>query len=320
MQHAKGPGSMEYPHGRVDKSLRGEGVEGYWLFQPKRPTPAEAPVILFVHGTRAMNPYDYGGWIEHLVRKGNVVIYPIFEHEGRWKALRDSNEAALKRALKATKEAIQDLQESSPIKLRLDRFAITGHSFGGGLSAQIAARAKGSGLPEPKAVMPVQPGWHGKEEMPLDALKGIPSTALVLILEGDRDQFEDTRQGNDIYNSIPQVPEDRKRFIVFQTDEHGETPLIADHSSPLAPNPDYGKPLTRKDRRGRGFAEMLTGMREGEEDVLDYLGYWKLFDSLCEAAFNGETIEKVVGTESTISMGEWSDGTPVKKLRIKRKP
>lgn len=67
-QPASGPGSSAYPHGRVTKELTGEGALASWLFEPEDPRPASAPVILFLHGYRGLNPKEYGGWIEHLVQ------------------------------------------------------------------------------------------------------------------------------------------------------------------------------------------------------------------------------------------------------------
>jgi hypothetical protein len=267
-----------------------------------------------------MNPYDYGGWIEHLVRRGSIVIYPVFEPASPWREAREGNLPQLERAMKAAKAAIDQLQSSGGVRPRLDRFAITGHSFGGGLTAQVAARAREAGLPEPKAVMPVQPGWKGKEEMPLESLAGIPATALLLVVEGDRDQFEETRQGEDIIAAATAVPASRKAFVRIYSDEHGDPSLISDHSAPLAPRPDYGAPFSEKQKRRRGMAAALTGMREGETDALDYLGFWGLFDALMEAAWSGGTIESVVGAGADREMGQWSDGSPVRRLLVKKRP
>lgn len=319
-QPTKGPGSSDYPCGRVDKSLKGEGENGYWLFEPSHPVPKEAPVILFLHGTRAANPYDYGGWIEHIVRRCNIVIYPIFEPKSPWREKREGNEIELRRALQATRTAIDYLKRSGHIKPRLDEFAITGHSFGGGLTGQVAALAQESGLPVPKAVMPVEPGWKGREKMPFDILAKVPASALVLIVEGDQDQFADSRKGPEMLEAMTGVPANHKAFVRLISDSHGDKPLISDHAAPLAPDPTYGAPLTPKNLRRRRLAAALTGMREGETDALDYLGYWKLFDELCTTGFSGGTIDQVVGTGSTLEIGKWSDGREIAPAKVMRKP
>ena len=56
-------------------------------------------------------------------------------------------------------------------------------------------------------------------------------------------------------------------------------------------------------------------------NALDYFGTWKLFDALCDAAFTGKNREYALGnTPQQRFMGLWSDGTPVKELKVTDKP
>ena len=59
--------------------LQGEGDKEFWLFEPADPTPRSAPVVVMIHGFGAMSPNIYGAWIEHLVRRGNSVVYPRYQ-------------------------------------------------------------------------------------------------------------------------------------------------------------------------------------------------------------------------------------------------
>ena len=45
------------------------------------PTPEVAPVVVFNHGWFAVNPGVYGAWIEHMVRKGRIVIAPRYQRD-----------------------------------------------------------------------------------------------------------------------------------------------------------------------------------------------------------------------------------------------
>ena len=72
---------------------------------------------------------------------------------------------------------------------------------------------------------------------------------------------------------------------------------------PLAPAPDS---LVR-----RAF---------GTTDALDYYGTWKLLDALTDAAFYGKNRKYALGdTPEQRYMGKWSDGTPVKELKVLNK-
>jgi pimeloyl-ACP methyl ester carboxylesterase len=282
----------------------------YWLYQPAAPTPLSAPVVLFLHGLNGSDPYFYGGWIDHIVRRGDIVIYPVYQTS----ALQSTKEM-LENAIQATSDAIDHLTRSGLVRPQLEGFAMLGHSFGGGLAVQIAARAEKVRLPMPKAIMAVQPGWKGNKQMPTDELTEIPPSVLMLIVDGDEDQFAKTRQGKTIFCRTNQILLDRKKYVVLQSDYHGSPPLIADHMSPLAPQEDYGIGTSPRQEKRREFIMRLMGLRNGEEDALDYFGYWRLFDALFDAALRGKNIDAVIGSERDLSMGQWSDGTPVKLLQ-----
>jgi hypothetical protein len=56
-------------------------------------------------------------------------------------------------------------------------------------------------------------------------------------------------------------------------------------------------------------------------NALDYYGTWKLFDGLTDAAFTGKNREYALGnTRQQRFMGVWSDGVPVKELKVIDKP
>src|SRR5262245_53103621 len=77
---ASGPGSSAEDCCGVVQRTYGSGAELYYLFEPASPAPVgKAPVIVFVHGWQALEPFPYRPWITHLVRRGNIVIYPRYQ-------------------------------------------------------------------------------------------------------------------------------------------------------------------------------------------------------------------------------------------------
>ena len=143
-----------YPHATVRRTVIGSGPRSYVLFEPDTPRPERAPVVVFVHGWLAMNPGVYGAWVDHLVRRGNVVIYPRYMDE--WET---PVEAFLPNALAAVVDAL-DVLATSPAHVKPDRtrFALVGHSTGGVLAVQLAALCASRHLPEPRAVVAATPG------------------------------------------------------------------------------------------------------------------------------------------------------------------
>src|SRR5688572_27614129 len=77
-QPAHGPGGGDYRHAAVKESKSGRGGRKFHLFEPAGPVPATAPVIVFLHGWTAIDPWLYGAWISHMARRGNIVIHPRY--------------------------------------------------------------------------------------------------------------------------------------------------------------------------------------------------------------------------------------------------
>jgi hypothetical protein len=287
----------DYPHRTVGHHAIGEAGRKVWMFYPETPRPESAGVVLFLHGWGALDPAPYGAWIGHIVKRENIVLYPLFEES--WRA---SPESSLQNAIESTKQALQYLADNGPVTPDLSHFSILGHSFGGGLAAQVAGLAAEAGLPEPKALMPVQPGWLASKTYPTDNLARIPPTTYLLVVEGDKDQFQNSRHGSTIIEATTQIPATHKAFVRLLS----RGGLIADHYAPLAPDPAYhlekesvGGELRKK------MVKLIMGIRDGETDALDRQGLWPMFDELVSVAASGGTIDTPVKAATVeISVGQ----------------
>jgi acetyl esterase/lipase len=320
-QPASGPGSGQYAHSRVISHQYGEGDTEYWIFEPAGPAPDSAPIIVFDHGWTAMDPNIYGMWIEHLVRRGNIVIYPRYQATIRTR-MRDFTP----NAIAAEKAALTELQNASHVKPQLDHVAIIGHSMGGAMAASMAASAAADGLPVPKAICCVEPDNKFKAaetiHMPMADLSNIPATTLVQVIVGDRDHLAGTETAKEIFAEIKQIPDDKKNFITLVSDDHGSPPLVAGHLAPLAPT----QLITYDETLKPGFTPQHSiGTPEDRNtigtDALDFYGTWKLFDGLTDAAFFGTHLDYALGNKPAQRfMGTWSDGVPVKELIVTTSP
>lgn len=349
IQPASGPGGKQYAHKDVTKNRYGKGGEEYWIFEPNAPKPAIAPVIVLLHGWGGMNPMYYGAWIDHLVKRGNIVIYPRYQA-----SLLTPIKDFTPNTLTAIKDAISRLQnEPGHIKPDLSKFATVGHSVGGLLAASVAALASESGLPRVSAVMSVEPGiTEAPINIPLADLKKIPAETLLLAVAGDQDTLVRDVDAKRIYKESTLVPANNKDYVTLVSDSHGTPNLVASHRAPTAQDKSYdsgdgigggpaeaadrvvdrvrdrvsdrianragGLPTSRTDGPQRDRRERLETMMV---NALDFYGTWKLFDGLCDAAFYGKNREYALGnTPQQRFMGVWSDGVPVKELKITDNP
>ena len=76
-QPSNGPGSSDYLHYGVRKTRYKWGARQYWIFEPYSPKPESAPLIVFNHGWGAKRPISYRAWIDHLVKRGNLIANPL---------------------------------------------------------------------------------------------------------------------------------------------------------------------------------------------------------------------------------------------------
>lgn len=337
-QPATGPGGKQYVHANVTKNRYGKGGEEYWIFEPDAPKPSTGPVIVFLHGWGGMNPMYYGAWIDHLVKRGNIVIYPRYQA-----SLLTPISEFTRNTLTSIKSALERLQtEPGHIKPDLNKFAAVGHSVGGILAVNVAALAAESRLPRISAVMSVEPGiTEAPISIPLADLKKIPAETLLLAVAGDQDTLVRDVDAKRIYKESTRVPAKNKDYVTLVSDSHGAPNLQASHRAPTAHDETYdsgdgigGGPADISDRAGGDRAGGLPTRRiDGQQrdrrvrletmmvNALDFYGTWKLFDGLSDAAFYGKNREYALGdTPQQRFMGLWSDGVPVKELKITDNP
>jgi surfactin synthase thioesterase subunit len=284
---ASGPGSTNYPCQGVYETVHGSGASQYWVFEPRNPQPASAPLIVFIPGHNIFDPSSYQAWIEHIVKRGNIVVFPRYQKSTSSPppSAYDTNVAT------AAKNAIYWLQTSSTSTRPLtNRFAVVGHSVGGMLAANLAANAKSSKLPPLRAVMCTQPGVSSFVK--LSPMNQIPANTLLLAVSSADDTIAGSADALRIYYESTKVPATNKDYVVVRHDDHGATPLTASHTAALATTDSTFPP-----------------------DALNYYGFWKLFDGLCDTAFYGTNRKYALGgTTQECFMGFWSDGTPVNQL------
>lgn len=289
LQAPSGPGGAAYAYGAVRETGYGSGNGEYWILEPD-PVPLETlPVVVFHHGFGVMSTAPYLEWLEHLVRRGAIVIYPRYHA-----SLLTPPATFTANALGAIQAALAELQNPGHATPDLTRFAMTGHSYGAAISANIAALAATSGLPTIDALMIMQAGTGGNDTY--EDYGNIPAGTLLLCVVGEDDTRAFDTVSLRIYREATAIPVSDKDFILVRTDTHGEPDLIADHQSPA------------------------TGLFL-PANALDWYGTWKWFDALMDAAFFGTNRDAALGnTPAQRHMGTWSDGVAVREAVVTDPP
>lgn len=287
-QPADGPGGSDYAFAAVTRTRVGEVPSGAWIFSPGEIPDVERsrmPVVLFLHGFGATDPATYRGWITHLVRRGNTVIYPDYQPEG----FLVLDQSAFVANMLAGLEQGLDVAGLEP-----DAIHVVGHSLGAVMGSAYLALGSEAGFAPVASLTLVTPGGCGTcgttsgFGVPLPGRFEPPEGLLVNIVTGSDDTIVGNGDALAIWTRLAEVPEGRKRLVKMQSDRYGSPGLIADH---LFPQSD-------------GFG--------GEVDALDWYGVWRPLDSLIACAETGRLCEVALGKdEMAMDMGNWSDGTPV---------
>jgi predicted esterase len=150
----------------------GEDSNGFYLYTPRR---RWRNVVVFVHGhggAGEITPKYHDPWLQHLARRGSVVIYPRYEDF-------PGGHAAAKHIVRAVRAAYTTL---GPSARGLPRIGI-GYSRGGRLVVDWAAIAPRT--MKPRAILSVFPG--SSEDASPD-LSTIRRGTRILILVGDHDE------------------------------------------------------------------------------------------------------------------------------------
>jgi acetyl esterase/lipase len=300
-QPTTGPGGAEFAYDGIRAQHYGPEPDGtaaptgYWLFEPIGPrsdgTPvaqSPLPLVIFLHGYTGTNPEIYHAWIDHLVRRGAIVIYPDWQP---WDYTQTNNEETLTDVMAAIAAALAELSTGDHAQPDLERVALFGHSFGGMLGVQYAALAAAEGLPVPKAILLASPGcWDLPLQCgpvpPLADLSTLPATTRLLILALADDPIVGTEPAR-LWPRLSSVPLENRDFITYVADAHGAPALSPDHDIPAT---TLWNPL----------------------DAHDWYGTWKWLDALMDCSFANQDCQVALGnTPEQRFMGTWSDGVPV---------
>jgi acetyl esterase/lipase len=261
----------------------------YWLFVPADPLPETTgagepfPLVIFVHGAGALDASSYLAWIEHLVLRGAVVLYPLYSATG-------CSEAECVQAVQDDVRGGLEVLAREEVPVDVTRVAVVGHSLGGGLAVGYTASAAAAGLPVPIALMGVVPHCVTDEVTCVGAdPRAVPAaTRVLLVTESDDVDPDGQRAVEVIWAGLEDLPRENRDVVQVVTDGHGSPALLATHRQALADHA-FETP-----------------------DALDWYGTWKWLDALMGCAFDGEWCEFALGnTPEQRFMGTWSDGVPV---------
>lgn len=345
-QPKSGPGASLDATGEVAKRAVGKPGDVTYVYHMASAPEKPRSVVVFLHAWGASNPIVYGAWIEHLARRGHLVLYPGFQEVGATKP----NEAT-DRAAALIKSALAELASDPQAKPDTAQVYYVAHSAGTGIAVNLAARAKELDIVPPKLIFATMPGGIAKDAqskgIQLADLSGIDASTNLVTMSGDQNNLAADRTSRRILREATAIAPTRKLFMRSGSDDHGFPQLTATLAAPAGPKDGFGSdtiklasepaPAPETDARGRRVrapaqparprvawsAEaqlsgeqrvLLQQLQRNVVDTLDWVAYWRVFDMLASASATGADLTAVKADTTFLDMGRWSDGWPVRRL------
>jgi predicted esterase len=303
-QPVAGPGGSTYPFAGVttngpywaNNRSTNNNLQ-YYIFEPNTPTPLQAPVILFLHGYGALLPANYQAWINHMCKKGYIVVWAKYQATptSPFSGYPANAQAAWTDALYRLQNYwweghVQPQKNASGLLETL----IVGHSFGGWIAASLAASQPNSvpHFPPPLGLVMIEPARLNL--LPAINFSTIPSTIKMLFVSGDQDNVACSADAVNIFESTTQVPNSQKNYLWCNSDSTGTPNQICNHYFPNT----------------GGYNDTAA------IDTRDFYITWKLSVGAADCLTQGTDCQYFLGdgTADQLGMGDWSNGQPVNPM------
>jgi pimeloyl-ACP methyl ester carboxylesterase len=297
VQPSSGPGGSDYySRGTMAFQYR-DGSTTYWVVEPADPKPEKTPVVIFFPDVTETDLASYKGWIDHMVRRGFILIFPVYNKKSLI-----NQEYLLNDVWNTITAARNRLDADTNRHIVWNMSIFCGHGMGSVLAYETACRHKDEMTP--KALLLVSPdskapGMREKQiviSYPPQEYKNIGT----LILGGADTSQDQADVALTIYKQMLEISAssgldpDNLKYMIINSDDRGTPPLSADKYFALAKPGDLGR---------------------ARIDCLDYNVVWKFFDVLTNTSFAGKPF--TVSDEDSF-IGNWSDGISIKPLSTVR--
>jgi hypothetical protein len=225
------------------------------------------PTIFYSHAFGGNNPNNISGFLNFVAKKGYAVVFVPYQTTGVTVQDRYSN------LLNGFMQAAQNY----PNIIDTTKVGFVGHSFGGGASFANAYHCFTIlNWGQSGRFIFAMAQWYSYNISQTE-LQSFPNDVKLLTLVYENDVTNDQRMANDIFNTI-NIPASEKDYLRVKSDTISGYVYTADH---VVPN-------------------------NSAFDALDYYAYYRLFDAMCDYAFNGSMAGKDValgnGSVNQISM------------------
>lgn len=225
-QPAGGPGGTVYRYSSVEDPIQaGFGMNAAAIFEPSDSAGDELPVICFNHGYYPQDPKktiaDYQEFIEHLVKKGYIVIAPYYQNAVTLPGqFTDNCASGIKNALTVLNWTWRWSSHPKPKYVNgVLQFGMMGHSMGGIMTGNLAAKYDTYGIPKPLALCAMNQENGPLVDREWEEGSGLlfDSDTNVLVIVGEDDTTITHEASESFWNACARIDTGRKDWIWIQS-------------------------------------------------------------------------------------------------------
>ncbi len=291
----------------------GEGAHRAYVFRPDANHLSNLPLVIFLHGWRGTNPKNFGSLIDLIVRRGAVVIYPVYQEEGD----KTSPQLVAGNAAASVKAALAMLEQNHPGLTDTNKTLYWGFSMGASIALNFVLNPHNAGLPAPRALILVAPGEphhvvHGEKAAPIAGrLENLPAELPVFIVSGAADTSIGVPTAQAWTARLCHLPSTHRKLLLLPSDANNGNRISAGHGSPGAPDSRFDFPDATAVVPAR-----ITGRDDfepsGSLNQLDFYGYWRITMTLLDYVAGGSYPAELFTSASAVNrfLGLWPSGAP----------
>jgi len=300
----------------------GNGADRSYAFFPDDGGAMHLPLIVFLHGWQGTSPKNYGAFIDHLVRRGSVVVFPVYQTGANTPPQGITNTAAT-----SIKAMIKHLNRQYPKMIDEEKTLYYGYSMGASIAINFAMRPDKFKLPKPLALLLTAPGdaYHvakgakGKSIL-YRSLSHLPKELPIVLMTGQEDTSIGLPTAISHWNQICSQKR-LKRLIIWPGGKSETQSIHSGHGAAGAPDKRYdfsniygAVPATMPRLKNFPVSKSLNN--------LDFYGQWKVVVSYLEAVRESTNPEWIFSRDEIIEdLGTFANGKAYPKaILVKQCP
>ena len=299
----------------------GNGPDRAYAFYPADKSPEKLPLVIFLHGWMGTNPKNFGALIDHLVRRGSVVVYPVYQTDGNTPPQVITDTAA-----KSINQLLKRLDKEKPNLIDSQKTMYYGFSMGASMSINFAANPDKYKLPIPKGMILAAPG-DAKHVAHGDLATSIVTTPIsqvalnipIVLMTGQEDKTIGVPTALGYWNEI--CAQNRQKLLISWPPGKTEGESIASgHGAPGAPDDRYDFPNINEPTPIETIARLESFPESKSINNLDFYGQWKVVTGFLDAIKIGNmpnwifTEEKLVSNLGKFKSGEQYPNASIEKM------